>query len=661
VDTLQKQQLYNFIMKIQNLVRVLLLLILFSKTNSGFAQNSKLLTADFEKLRNKTEDLLKLYPDSAFIFANRLMAMATSAESETLRAAALSTLSNIKIAKSLPDEALALNEESYNINKRLQDKKGIANNLSQFGTIYQNKGDYVNATKYFIQSLDIAKELKVYSIIKYNYRCLSKINFLQNKAEPALEYARKAIDLDRISPNPREKALGLVSIADYYSLKNNIDSAEKYYAQSYNLLQKNNIHYSMAWVLSLWAIIYAEKNMIKTGEMMLKAQAIFDTIAPESVFSANNIGNIGEVFFTIAKNDSLFAKINGNGIPATKAKLISEAEQYFKRCLLYSAKSKNVYTSLYFTGNLADLQAYNGDYQNAYNSLQAKFKYNDSLFSQKNKNAIAKLESEKVLQQLTAINKQKSILNRILIGSAAALLLIGILGYRNFRSRQKIQQQQITQLEKDKQLLAIDAMLKGQEEERSRLAKDLHDGLGGMLSGVKLSFVNMKENLIMDAGSVTSFENSILQLDNTIAELRKVAHNLMPEALVKFGLKNALLDFCNSMQLGGKTKIIFEQLGTERLLSNTADLYIYRIVQELINNAIKHADADQILVQLTKTNDKVLLTVEDDGKGYTTEHIQSAKGIGLKNIQQRVDYLKGKIDIASQAEEGTSVNIELYV
>lgn len=648
-------------MKIQKLVHVLLLLVLFSKTNCGFAQNSKLLVADFENLRNKTEELLKSYPDSALIFANRLMVMATSAKSDALRAAALSTLSNIKIAKSLPDEALALNEESYGINKRLQVKKEIANNLSQFGTIYQNKGDYINATKYFIQSLDVAKQLNAYSIIKYNYRCLSKINFLQNNAESALAYARKSIDLDKVSPNPREKALGLVSIADYYSMKNNIDSAEIYYAQSYDLLQKNNIHYSMAWVLSLWAIIYAEKNMIKTGEMMLKAQAIFDTIAPESIFSANNIGNIGEVYFTIAKNDSLIAKLTGNAIPGTKADLLSAAEQYFNRCLLYSAKSKNVYTSLYFTGNLADLQAYKGDYKNAYTSLQAKFKYNDSLFSQKNKNAIAKLESEKELQELTAINKQKSILNKILIGCAGALLLIGVLGYRNFRSRQKLQQQQITQLEIDKQLLAIDAMLKGQEEERSRLAKDLHDGLGGMLSGVKLSFVNMKENLIMDAESVTSFEKSILQLDNTIAELRKVAHNLMPEALVKFGLKNALLDFCNSMQLSGKTKIIFEQFGTERLLSNTAELYIYRIFQELINNAIKHANADQILVQLTKTNDKVLLTVEDDGKGFNTELIKSVKGIGLKNIQQRVAYLKGKIDLSSQVEEGTSVNIELCI
>ena len=110
-----------------------------------------------------------------------------------------------------------------------------------------------------------------------------------------------------------------------------------------------------------------------------------------------------------------------------------------------------------------------------------------------------------------------------------------------------------------------------------------------------------------------------------------------------------------------KTKIIFEQMGVERQLDNTADLYIYRIVQELINNAVKHAAPNQILIQLTKTTDKVLLTVEDDGKGFNKEQVELAKGIGIKNIQQRVYYLKGKIDIASQSGEGTSVNIELNV
>ncbi len=263
------------------------------------------------------------------------------------------------------------------------------------------------------------------------------------------------------------------------------------------------------------------------------------------------------------------------------------------------------------------------------------------------------------IANLTTANKQKSTLNKILFGTALAIGFIGFLVYLNFIGRQKLQVAKITELEKDKQLHTIDAMLKGQEEERSRIAKDLHDGLGGMLSGVKLSFVNMKENMVMDAESVQSFENSIMQLDNTIRELRKVAHNLMPEALVRFGLKNAVLDFCNSMQVSSKTKIIFEQMGTERQLSNTADLYIYRIIQELINNAVKHSACNQILVQLTKTTDKILLTVEDDGKGFNTQQLQHAEGIGMKNIQQRVNYFKGKMDITSQPGEGTSVNIEL--
>ena len=299
------------------------------------------------------------------------------------------------------------------------------------------------------------------------------------------------------------------------------------------------------------------------------------------------------------------------------------------------------------------------DYKNAYDYASKYYRKHILRINSKNFTEISDIQHQFEQEKKDREIAKKSTLNKILIGSAAALLLIGGLGYRNFRSRQKIQQQKITDLEKDKQLLAIDAMLKGQEEERSRIAKDLHDGLGGMLSGVKLSFVNMKENMVMDAESVSSFENSIMQLDNTISELRKVAHNLMPEALVKFGLKNAVLDFCNSMQLASKTKIIFEQMGTDRQLNNTADLYIYRIVQELINNSIKHAAPNQILVQLTKTADKILLTVEDDGKGFNKELLQSATGIGMKNLQQRVDYFKGKIDIASQPGEGTSVNIEL--
>jgi two-component system, NarL family, sensor kinase len=282
-----------------------------------------------------------------------------------------------------------------------------------------------------------------------------------------------------------------------------------------------------------------------------------------------------------------------------------------------------------------------------------------------------KYETEKKdneILKLNSINQQKSTLNKFLIGSAIGLVLFSLLGYRNFKNKQKvssqqqeIQQQKITELEKDKQLSAIDAMLQGQEEERSRIAKDLHDGLGGMLSGTKLSFINMKENLVLTPENATQFDKSLSMLDNTIADLRKVAHNLMPEALVKFGLQEAVRDFCNSIQSSTNLKIVYQPLGDNRKLSNTAEVFTYRIIQELVNNAVKHANASQIIVQLTTNNNKIGIAVEDDGKGFDTNALANSKGAGLDNIKYRVQYFNGTIDTVTSAGNGTSVNIELVV
>ena len=261
--------------------------------------------------------------------------------------------------------------------------------------------------------------------------------------------------------------------------------------------------------------------------------------------------------------------------------------------------------------------------------------------------------------ELKTTNEKKSTLNKILIGSSIGLLLIGFLGYRNFRNKRKLQNLKITELEKDKQLFAIDTMLKTQEEERSRIAKDLHDGLGGLLSGTKLSFTNMKENLLLTPENAILFEKSIGMLDTTIADLRKVAHNLMPEALVKFGLNDALNDFCSSIQLASNIKVDYQKIGLERKIGNTAETFIYRIIQELVNNAVKHADAKEILVQVAFTNNKIIVTVEDNGKGYDKN--LASTGDGLDNIAYRVKYLSGTIDTVTSPNNGTSVNIELNV
>jgi two-component system, NarL family, sensor kinase len=211
-------------------------------------------------------------------------------------------------------------------------------------------------------------------------------------------------------------------------------------------------------------------------------------------------------------------------------------------------------------------------------------------------------------------------------------------------------------------LLATATVLKGQKEERSRLANDLNDGRGGVLSGVKYSFNNMKDNLIMTPENMLGFERGLHMLDSSISELRRVAHSMMPEVLMKFGLNTALKDFCTSINGSGVIKIVYQSYGIDDLkLEQATSVTIYRIVQELLNNVIKHAAATKAVVQVNKEGNKLLITVEDDGKGFDTALLNQAKGIGWTNIKYRLDYLQGKLDVQSQAGKGTLVNVEVTV
>lgn len=129
-------------------------------------------------------------------------------------------------------------------------------------------------------------------------------------------------------------------------------------------------------------------------------------------------------------------------------------------------------------------------------------------------------KKDKQISQQEASIQRKSLLNRILIFGTAAILLLSALLYRNYRQKQRLQQQRINELETEKKLMATEAVLKGEEQERTRLAKDLHDGLGGMLSGIKYSLNSMKGDLIMTAENQQAFERSMDMLDSSIREMR---------------------------------------------------------------------------------------------------------------------------------------------
>lgn len=278
--------------------------------------------------------------------------------------------------------------------------------------------------------------------------------------------------------------------------------------------------------------------------------------------------------------------------------------------------------------------------------------------SEKKESQIKQLVAEKKVQELSL--RQKNILNYILLAAAATLIGVGFLFYRDHKQKQLLQQQRINELETEKQLLATEAVLKGEEKERARLAKDLHDGLGGMLSGIKYAFTNIKGNLVMGEGDHKAFERSMSMLDMSIKEMRRVAHNLMPEALLKFGLDVALRDFCNDINHSGVIHIKYQSIELQDTdINQTTAIAAYRIVQELVNNAIKHAHASECIVQVSKNNAVITIAVEDDGKGFDTAILQNGKGIGWNNIRSRIDFLKGVIDVQSTPGQGTSVHIEL--
>ena len=352
-----------------------------------------------------------------------------------------------------------------------------------------------------------------------------------------------------------------------------------------------------------------------------------------------------------------------------KAQIIDEKNNFPRE----KRQLYNLLSLIYFKKN---------DYKNAYIYTKKYISENIKINNDENKKTIAELDKkyqsvqkEKEIVKLNADKQiqllsiqQKSTLNYILIGSLAAILIVVFLGYRNLRNRQQLakqqdelQQQRISELEKDKQLVAVDAMLQGQEEERSRLAKDLHDGLGGLLSGVKFSLSNMKDNLIITPDNMAVFERSLDMLDTSIKELRRVAHNMMPEILTKFGLYEALKEYCNTINATNLLAVKYQPVGMDRRIEKSAEIIIYRIIQELLNNILKHAGATEAIVQLVREEGRLSVIVEDNGKGFDTALIKNNKGAGLTSIRSRVDYLKGEFDIHSAAGKGTLVNIELNI
>jgi two-component system NarL family sensor kinase len=531
----------------------------------------------------------------------------------------------------------------------LKDSGLIVNMLNNTGIVYQYLGQFDSQLDYSLQALAITERSK-------NMEKLAAMHHNVANAYLNLSQFRKSIDHCLLSLNFYQKIKSYeyinrlyASLGQGYASLNLSDSALYYYKIAIKESVKMNDKYAEAAIYGYMANVYADRKEFKEMQRVSEISFALTKELQSNQMLASSLCNIAYASY-----------FNGDNTEAKKH--ITEALQIATRDSLKD-ELKNIYSVLSF------IAARDGDFNT---SLWAK-KKNDSIqVTLLNEQVIKttselerKYESEKKDKQifLQQVQIQKrTFLNYSLMGSTVTLLVIFLLFYLSYEHKRKLQRQQIKELEKERQLTTVQAVLKGEEQERSRLAKDLHDGLGGMLSGIKFSFQTMKGNLIMTPQNQQTFERSMDMLDSSIKEMRRVAHNMMPESLVRFGLETALKDYCNDINSSGALQISYQSFGLEDYnFEQTMAITIYRIIQELINNILKHAAAKTAIVQITKSDSLLAITVEDDGKGFDPGIFDQSKGMGWINIRNRVDFLKGKLDVNSQAGHGTSVQIEFNI
>ncbi len=548
------------------------------------------------------------------------------------------------------DSAIVYATKLYDYARETHDTLNMGIGLMNIGERHSFNSDYAKGLLYSLKGLKLLQgkgygpriEAALYGCIQANY-------LFMRQYSRSVEFGKKAEQIERDLPGKQGLTTTLINLANAYGELGGMQTSENYYTEAIALAQKDNnqILEAMAYQ-GLTALSLKQKKIGKLKEYAEKGLALAE--------------KLGDHF-------GIMASKQGLSIYYLFEKKYDIATRYAEEALELSRENKFIESEAVILKSLANISFAANDIDNGYDYQEKSIKISEAIFSEslarKDAEIRVKYETEKKEAQIQlqgAQLKQKNTLNYILIGSTVALLIILVLSYRNYRNKKILQQRRITELETEKKLTATEAIIKGEEQERSRLAKDLHDGLGGMLSGVKHSLSSIKENLIMTEQNMNAFEHSLIMLDSSISEMRRVAHNMMPESLLKFGLDLALRDFCQQVTTSGILKVSYLSMGlTDQNIEQSLAITVYRIVQELLNNSIKHASAKNAIVQVALEGRQLLVTVEDDGKGMDPNILKSAKGIGWKNISSRLDYHNGKLDIQSSPDKGTSVYIEFTI
>lgn len=510
--------------------------------------------------------------------------------------------------------------------------------------------------------------------------------------EKAIPYARQAGDSAAVGVNLHNIGLILANVQDY-------DKADTYYRQAQKALSR----FSNVQEDKLALFVNASKNALLSGAVS-KSRTYLDSARnefsriPHTNYAPHYYRTEG-VYYRHVRNKSRALSNLSEGLAAAE-RLSDEymlrdinfeiyatyrdfgEHALAKKYLLISNRyepNKNLHNRLLHARELANTEYRLGNFKAAFEQMKDYALGKDSL--QEENMALKILDLEKKYRtiekeneilklqdinqkQVLAMDKNKRGTILLTSGLILALITAGFSWKLSNKNRQALLQkdllhrEEVTNMKQQEKLHQYSSILQAQEEERNRISRDLHDGLGGLLAGVKLRLSSIVSRERARTGEQhPDIAHVIKDLDQSVDELRRIARNMMPESLLSIGLKPALADLCRYMQAPG-TEVQFQAFDLRTTYSQPVLIGVYRIVQELLNNAVKHANANQIIVQCSENDAHLFLAVEDDGCGFDPEDT-AKRGMGLSNIKNRVALLQGKVEIDSKPGQPTAVNIQI--
>ncbi|MCF6351677.1 MAG: sensor histidine kinase [Cyclobacteriaceae bacterium] len=502
--------------------------------------------------------------------------------------------------------------------------------------------------------------------------------FLGNNEE-AVSAFYSAIKINKLLNNNKALIGNCINLAAYYLKQKELDLALKYYLEAKDQVAVANDPLRLPMIYLGLATILANPKY-KANDYRLakkyyhKALEKYIAVQDSSRISAvyNNLGILlsNELKFDSSlyyykqslSLDKLLSDSNGQIVSHLNVGNIYMEQGNYGIALDYFTKGADLAIDFddevnyhHLITNILKCKIKLGELDQAdslfaiYNSL------NDSIYNQEKAKNLKELEvlyeTQKMGNDLKDQIKQTEAKTRLsywYLAMAIGVALLLIITVLYFIQRQKYQQslkvQEINRLSQAQEIKELNAMMQGQEEERNRIAEDLHDRLGARLSTIKLFTLKKgQKNLVLAE-----------MVEAAIKETREISHNLSTDMLTKFGLQNAVSDFIRSVNESNKIEGDFTTTNLEERLPKIYEKTIFHIILELVNNTIRHSGASSFFIQLTRYKNEIDLIYEDDGKGFDAKQT-AFKGMGIKNLIARVESIKGKINIDSKPGKGINV------